>query len=100
MAGRGAFVKGWKGGPGRPKGGRNIANAEAKEFAKRLVENPRYRKVLEKGLQERTLEASIEQMLWHYAYGKPKETLDVNWSLDKLSDGELDQLEALVKRVS
>jgi len=42
----------------------------------------------------------MEPVLWHYAFGKPKDSLDLNWDLAKLSDQELDQFEALVKRVA
>ncbi len=42
----------------------------------------------------------MEPLLWAYAFGKPKEHVEVNWHLEKLTDTELDQLEMLVKRVT
>jgi len=42
----------------------------------------------------------MEPMLWAYAFGKPKEQLEMNWHLEKLTDTELAQLETLTKRVS
>lgn len=59
-------------GPGRPKGVPNKATREVKELARALVEDPAYRKKL----RDRLLAGKapqIEIMLWHYAYGKPKE---------------------------
>ena len=87
-------------GGGRPKGSINKATKAMKEFTRKLVESPTYRLKLKKQLEARTLEPAIEQMLWHYAYGKPKETLDVSWNLEGLSDTELSQLEQLVRRAS
>ena len=96
------FVKGHAPyiGPGRPKGSLNQRTLEAKALARGLLNDPTYRKNLQADLKNRKVEASIEAMLWHYAYGKPKEHIELNWNLEKLTDTELDQLEALVKRVS
>ena len=41
----------------------------------------------------------MEPCVWQYAFGKPKDSIDLNLDLTKLSDEELDQFEALVKRV-
>jgi hypothetical protein len=38
-------------------------------------------------------------MLLHYAYGKPKESLELQWDLSKLNDEELNQLEGIVQRI-
>ena len=95
------FKKGKAGpGPGRPKGSLNKCTIEAKQLARGLLNDPTYRQNLRADLKKRNLEASIEAMLWHYAYGKPKEQIEVHWNLEKLTDRELDQLEAFVKRVS
>ena len=87
-------------GPGRPKGSQNKLTLEAKALARGLLNDPTYRKNLQADLKNRKVEASIEAMLWHYAYGRPKESLELSWNLEKLTDTELDQLETLVKRVS
>ena len=42
----------------------------------------------------------METLLWAYAFGKPKEPVEVNWNLEKLSDKEFDDLEALIKKTS
>lgn len=94
------FVKGGKPGPGRPKGATNEVMKDAKEFARHLVNNPKYRDKLRTALESRKLEIQMEVMLWSYAYGKPKETMDINWNLERLSEQELDTLESLVRRVS
>ena len=94
------FVKGHPPyiGPGRPKGSLNQHTLEAKAFARGLLNDPTYRK----NLQVRLLAGeagAMEPLLWAYAYGKPKEHVEVNWNLEKLTDTELDQLEMLVKRI-
>ena len=96
------FVKGHPPyiGPGRPKGSLNQRTIEAKALARGLLNDPTYRQNLQADLKNRKVEASIEAMLWHYAYGRPKESLELSWNLEKLTDTELDQLETLVKGVS
>ena len=86
-------------GPGRPRGSLNQRTLEAKALARGLLNDPTYRKNLQKRLL--TGEGgAMEPLLWAYAFGKPKEHVEVNWNLEKLTDMELDQLEAFVKRVS
>ncbi len=96
------FVKGHPPyyGPGRPKGSLNKRTLEAKAFARQLVCDPTYLQNLQAALGNRNVEASLEAMLWHYAYGKPKEQLELNWHLEKLTDQELAQMETLVKRIT
>jgi hypothetical protein len=62
---------------GRPKGTPNKITIEAKELARELVENPAYRSRLKARLLKGKLAPAMETMLWHYAYGKPKETHEV-----------------------
>jgi hypothetical protein len=94
------FKKGQVGpGPGRPKGSQNKHTIEAKQLARGLLNNPTYKRNLQKRLRAGEAGA-MEPLLWHYAFGKPKEHVEVNWNLEKLSDKELDDLEALVKRAS
>ena len=94
------FVKGHPPyiGPGRPKGSLNQRTLEAKAIARGLLNDPIYRKNLEARLLAGEAGA-MEPLLWHYAFGKPKEHVEVNWNLEKLTDTELDQLEMLVKRI-
>ena len=95
------FVKGQvvQPGPGRPKGSLNKPTLEAKAFARQLVSDPTYLQNLLADLKKRNVEPSIEAMLWHYAFGKPKESLEVQWDLSQLNDEELNQLERMVKRI-
>tara|TARA_R100001086_G_scaffold192604_5_gene109855 strand:+ start:1155 stop:1412 length:258 start_codon:yes stop_codon:yes gene_type:complete len=61
---------------GRPKGVPNKASADVRVRARALVEDPVY--VL--GIKRRMLEGKsvpLEIMLHHYAYGKPRETVEV-----------------------
>lgn len=61
---------------GRPKGALNKVTIEAREAASELVDNPEYRAKLAADLQARTVSPAIEQMLWYYAKGKPKEIIE------------------------
>jgi len=38
-------------------------------------------------------------MIWHYAYGKPKESLEIQYNLEALNTKEVIQLEGLIKRI-
>ena len=95
------FVKGHPPyyGPGRPKGSLNKRTIEAKAFARQLVSDPTYLQNLQVALEERNVEPSIETMLWHYAYGKPKESVEVQCNFEALNDDEVIQLEGLIKRI-
>ena len=66
------------GSPGRPKGVPNKATKEVKELARRLVLEPEYQQKLRHRLLKGTLPPAVESLLWHYAFGKPKDTLDLN----------------------
>lgn len=62
-------------GRGRPKGTLNRATVEVRNAARAIVEDPVYRM----SLMARLLEGKaphMEVQLWHYAYGKPKESVD------------------------
>ena len=70
-----------------------------RELARKFASDRTYQTNLLKRL--RAGEAgSMEATIWFYAYGKPKESVAHTVNLSKLSNEELDQLEALVKRVS
>jgi hypothetical protein len=83
-----------RGGPGRKKGVPNKATADAKAFAEALVDDPVYRAKLTKDLRRRKVSPPIEQMLWHYAKGKPKDVIELEGrlnfdALNRASDAEL-----------
>ena len=95
------FVKGHPPyyGPGRPKGSLNKRTLEAKAFARQLVSSPTYLQKLQAAFENRTVDTSIEAMVWHYAYGKPKESIEIQYNFEALNDEEVIQLEGLVKRI-
>jgi len=51
--------------------------AEATELAKFLVEDPIYLLDLQEKLRAGTLHPMLQTLLWNYAYGKPKERVEV-----------------------
>ena len=63
-------------GPGRPKGGLNKTTIEVRNAARALVEDPSYRAELSKRLIAGTA-PHMETLLWHHAYGKPKDVVEV-----------------------
>jgi hypothetical protein len=66
-----------RGGPGRPKGKPNKATEEVKALAASFVDDPDYRKKLLGDWKKRKVHPSIEAMIWHYAKGKPKDSLEI-----------------------
>ena len=67
---------------GRPKGSKNRQTLEAEAFARGIVESSAYRASLEARVEAGSLPPGVETMLWHYAYGKPKESLEVSGDAD------------------
>ncbi len=68
-------MKGRKTG-GRRNGTSNKVTAEAKAVCAAIVDDPTYRKKLIARAKAGELAPAIEAMLWHYAYGKPKEQVE------------------------
>jgi len=66
------------GNPGRPKGAKNKVTQEIRALSRSLVEDPEYLAGLKDRLATHSLPPALEQTLWYYAWGKPKDTLDVN----------------------
>ena len=62
---------------GRTKGTPNKATVEVREAARQLVEDPEYRENLAKRIRAGIAAPGMEALLWHYAYGKPKELVEV-----------------------
>jgi hypothetical protein len=58
------------------RGTPNKVTVEAKAAAAALVDDPVYRAKLAADLRLRKVHPSIESMLWYYAKGKPKETVE------------------------
>lgn len=77
--GRGAgkpFVKG-DARAGRPKGVPNKVTLEVREAARQFVEDPVGQAKLLEQYQQGSMNPTVLQMLYHYAYGKPKDTLEL-----------------------
>ncbi len=84
---------GLKIGVGRVKGVPNKATAEVREIAQRIVGDPAYRAALTLRVQRGKAAPAIEVLLWHYAFGKPKDIIEHQGRIDgdrtSLSDAEL-----------
>ncbi len=75
---------------GRQKGIPNKITIEVRACAAELVDDPIYRRNLAKRLRSGKLAPLIEQMLWHYARGKPVERIEVVTSDTPRSPAEID----------
>jgi hypothetical protein len=62
---------------GRSKGTPNKATVEVRTLCQRLIEDPEYQTRFKARLLEGALPPGVEQMVWGYAYGKPKETVEL-----------------------
>jgi len=71
-----AFRKGKPKTGGRKRGTSNKATPEIKEFARSLLESPNYRASLKKRVICGKA-PKIEELLYHYAYGRPVERTDI-----------------------
>ena len=73
---RTAFQKGTSGNPrGRLPGTKNRATIEAREFAKRLVDDDEYRAALRQRMISGCA-GPMEPLLWFYAHGKPTDRIE------------------------
>ena len=75
MAGRTANLT--RKGKGRPRGSQNKATVDVRALAQGLVDDLEYRKRLKDRLLSGKMAPALETLLWHYAYGKPRDTLDI-----------------------
>lgn len=64
------------GNPGRPKGAKNHATRDIKERARELLEDPKYLAKLRRRLESGEA-GPVEALLFHYGYGKPRETVAI-----------------------
>lgn len=62
---------------GRTRGTQNRVTAEVRELTRSILSDANYLRSLIKRLRNGHLPGSMEVLLWHYAYGKPKETLSI-----------------------
>ena len=81
---------------GRPKGARSKTKLEAEAAARKIVDDPAYRKTLIARARACELPPAVETMLWYYAHGKPVERFDHGGSaLDRIAGA----IEAAQKKV-
>lgn len=73
----GQFAKGGPGGPGRPKGSQNKSKTAIAEFMREVLESPEYRESFKLRMLNGSINPSVEALAYHYAYGKPTETIDL-----------------------
>ncbi len=62
---------------GRQKGTPNKATTEVGQFFRGVLESEAYRQQLTHRLEEGKVAPAVEALAYHYAYGKPKDTIDV-----------------------
>ncbi len=102
------FRPGESGNPaGRGKGTLNKATLEIRLAARQIVEDPTYREKLLAAARARKLAPAVECLLLYYAYGKPKDAVDVSVSVqggadvlaDTLTLNELKTLRGFVGRI-
>lgn len=76
-----------RGGPGRPKGVPNKATQDVQAFAREFLNDPKGVESYRQQYQEGKLPPAVWQLLMHYAYGKPKDT--VEWKVAPLVVDEI-----------
>lgn len=77
------------------KGGATpLTRGEAQSFARQLLNSQSYRDSLDRRIKNDSLAAGVEQMLWHYGYGKPVEqvVMTVQPGQEDLSTLPVDEL--------
>lgn len=86
-----AFAKGKAKTGGRKAGTPNKATAEIKDVARSLLEDPVYQAKLKQRLRDGKA-PQIEQLLYHYAYGKPTDNLKVarEFTLEELVNASME----------
>lgn len=62
---------------GRRKGTPNKSTGAVAERCRALIESADYQDYFKHRLFTGNLPAAVEAMTWHYAYGKPKESLEL-----------------------
>ena len=67
-----------RGGPGRPKGVPNKVTQEVREWARGIMEDPLVQAKTLKQAQEGKLPPAVFTTILAYAYGKPKDELEIS----------------------
>jgi hypothetical protein len=69
---------------GRTKSALNYRSREAREFALEILESAEYRASLQRRAADGTL-GSMETTLWYFAFGRPKEHIELSVAAEDLS---------------
>lgn len=69
-------------GSGRAPGTPNKVTREVKDLCRNLVTDPDYLEALRLRLLGGELNGTMETTLWHYAFGKPKDTVAIEGGKD------------------
>lgn len=79
---------------GRPKGRQNDSTIRVRQFCQKVWALPEYQQTVIDRACNGTL-GSMEPVIWHYAFGKPKEQLNVTFNdeQDDLSTLTVEELE-------
>jgi hypothetical protein len=85
---------------GRPKGRVNEKTLQVQRMCRQLVADPLYQERLRERLIAGTL-GQMEVVIWHYAFGRPKESLDVRLEVagEDLAKLSLDELIDMAKQL-
>jgi hypothetical protein len=72
---------------------------QASAFARKLLDDAMYQEQLKIRLMDGSLPSNIEALLYHYAYGKPVESVEVtdNRDIERMSDDELMAVEKVLR---
>lgn len=86
------FAKGKSGNPrGRLKGVLNKVTREVKAFSQGVLEDPAVQAMLLSQARRGKLAPAVMTLLFHYAYGKPKETVALEGGLEVLTIRTVDE---------
>lgn len=82
-------------------GATQLTRHEAQRFARDILTSQSYRDQLQLRAKNGNLPPAVETMLWHYAYGKPVENVNLNLSQgeEDLSSLSIAELQAKLQRV-
>lgn len=71
---------------------RTAALSEARKFARSIIEDPEYKRILIARANAGHLAPQVEVMLYHYAYGKPIEVIESRTTIEDLRNKKVDEL--------
>lgn len=69
------------------------AKITAKEFSRNVIASPEYRQSVLNRITLGELPPAVECLMWHYAYGKPVDHLEVKDTTNPLAALSLEELE-------